>query len=94
MAFSFGNPEFGDSIRGVLAKVFGISRHADCILMVAWAEGDPSVSSYEEKLETFSLRTTKELVLLHPEDTELPKNTSKWLEGKQSIKKFILSVEK
>jgi len=60
-------------------------RHADCILMVAWAEGDPSVSSYEEKLETFSLRTTKELVLLHPEDTELPKNTSKWLEGRSWI---------
>ena len=60
-------------------------RHADCILMVAWAEGDPGVSSYEEKLETFSLRTTKELVLLHPEDTDQPRNTNKWLEGKAFI---------
>ena len=53
--------------------------------MVAWAEGDPGVSSYEEKLETFSLRTTKELVLLHPEDTDQPRNTNKWLEGNALI---------
>jgi hypothetical protein len=40
---------------------------------------------YEEKLESFSLRTTKELVLLHREDTELPSGTSKWLEGSRFL---------
>jgi hypothetical protein len=28
-----------------------------------------------------SLRTTKELVLMHREDTDLPRGTSKWLQG-------------
>jgi len=60
-------------------------RHADCILILAWAHADYKVSSFEEKLETVSLRTTKQLVLLHSEDTELPKNTSKWLEGRSWI---------
>lgn len=60
-------------------------RHADCILMFAWADQSPTVSGFEEKLETVSLRTTKELVLLHREDTELPRGTSKWLEGRSWI---------
>jgi len=60
-------------------------RHADCILILAWADADSAVSSFEEKLETVSLRTTKELVLLHSEDTHIPRNTSKWLEGRSWV---------
>ena len=34
-------------------------RHADCILILARADKPPNVTSFEEKMETMSLRTTK-----------------------------------
>lgn len=60
-------------------------RHADCILLLARADQSPAISQFEEKLETMSLRTTKELVLLHTEETLLPKGTAKWLENRSWI---------
>ena len=55
-------------------------RHADCVLVFASAAAGPTVSSLEEKLETASLRVTKELVLCHPETTRIPVGTRHWLE--------------
>ena len=43
------------------------------------------MSAFEEKLETLSLRVTKELVLVHPASTENPVNTRKWLEPRSWI---------
>jgi len=60
-------------------------RHADCVLVFASAEESPAVSAFEEKLETLSLRVTKELVLVHPTSTENPVNTRKWLEPRSWI---------
>lgn len=60
-------------------------RHADVVLVFADAEQSPTVSSFEEKLETLSLRVTKELVLCHTEDTEIPTGTAKWLENRPWI---------
>ena len=31
-------------------------RHADCVLIVAWANENPAITAFEEKLETVSLR--------------------------------------
>ena len=44
-------------------------RHADVILVFADARENHSVSGFEEKVETSSLRVTKELVLCHTENT-------------------------
>jgi len=60
-------------------------RHADVVLVFADALQSPTVSSFEEKLETLSLRVTKELVLCHTEDTEIPTGTAKWLENRPWI---------
>merc|ERR1719322_376200 len=55
-------------------------RHADVILVFADARENYSVSGFEEKVETSSLRVTKELVLCHTENTRIPTKTAKWLE--------------
>ena len=55
-------------------------RHADVLLVFADAKQSSSVSAFEEKIETSSLRVTKELVLCHSEDTIIPTHTAKWLE--------------
>jgi len=60
-------------------------RHADCILIFANADQSPAVSNFEEKLETVSLRVTKELVLIHPQTTEIPRGTRRWLENRSWI---------
>jgi len=60
-------------------------RHADVVLVFADAEESPQVSPFEEKLETLSLRVTKELVLCHTENTEIPSGTAKWLENRPWI---------
>lgn len=54
-------------------------RQADCILIVALADQEPSVGQVEKQLERLSIRTQKELILLHKDSTEKPKNTVKWL---------------
>lgn len=54
-------------------------RQADCVLIVGLAENEPSVSYVEKQLEHLSIRTQKELVLLHHIDGPRPKNTVDWL---------------
>ena len=54
-------------------------RQADCILIVGLAEQEPSVGYVEKQLEHLSIRTQKELVLLHRIDGPRPKNTVHWL---------------
>ena len=54
-------------------------RQADCILIVALADQEPVVGKIEKQLEHISVRTQKELVLLHKQDADKPKNTVKWL---------------
>lgn len=55
-------------------------RHADVLLVFADARQSSAVSAFEEKIETSSLRVTKELVLCHAENTKIPTNTARWLE--------------
>ncbi|CAG2107703.1 unnamed protein product, partial [Medioppia subpectinata] len=54
-------------------------RQADCILMIALADQEPSVGDVEKQLEHLAVRTQKELVLLHKPDSLKPKNTVLWL---------------
>ena len=54
-------------------------RQADCILIVACADQRPTVGNVEKQLENLTVRTQKELILLHRESDEKPKNTVEWL---------------
>ncbi|XP_035824813.1 patatin-like phospholipase domain-containing protein 7 [Aplysia californica] len=54
-------------------------RQADCILIVALGDKDPKVGPIEQELENFAVRAQKELILLHKEDAETPRNTADWL---------------
>lgn len=54
-------------------------RQADCILFIGLADQEPSVGRLEKDLEHLTIRTQKELVLLHREDAERPHDTVKWL---------------
>ena len=60
-------------------------RHADVLLVFADATQSHVVSAFEEKIETSSLRVTKELVLCHAENTRIPTNTARWLEQRPWI---------
>lgn len=54
-------------------------RQADCILIVAMADLEPTVGAVEQQLEHLSVRTQKELILLHRDTTDKPKDTTRWL---------------
>lgn len=54
-------------------------RQADCILIVGMGEQEPTVGEVEKQLQYLSIRTQKELVLLHRLDGPRPKNTVEWL---------------
>lgn len=57
-------------------------RQADCILIVALATMGPTVGAIEKKLETIAVRTQKELILLHKQGGDKPKNTVDWLNAR------------
>lgn len=55
-------------------------RQADCILIVGLGERTPSLGRIEREVERLAMRTQKELVLLHREQSGLrPSNTVQWL---------------
>ncbi|RWR98949.1 Protein Swiss cheese-like protein, partial [Dinothrombium tinctorium] len=54
-------------------------RQADCILIIACADQEPTVGKLEKQLDTFAVRTQKEFVFLHKEDGDKPRDTVKWL---------------
>ncbi|XP_048505675.1 neuropathy target esterase sws isoform X8 [Athalia rosae] len=55
-------------------------RQADCILIVGLGEKTPSLGRMEREVERLAMRTQKELVLLHREQSGLrPSNTVEWL---------------
>ncbi|GIX78191.1 neuropathy target esterase sws [Caerostris extrusa] len=54
-------------------------RQADCIIIVALADSEPTVGETEKELEHFAVRTQKELVLLHRDDRIKPRKTVEWL---------------
>lgn len=54
-------------------------RQADCILIVAMADLEPTVGAVEQQLEHLSVRTQKELILLHKDTTDKPKDSARWL---------------
>ncbi|XP_025195604.1 neuropathy target esterase sws isoform X2 [Melanaphis sacchari] len=54
-------------------------RQADCILLVALGNKQPTLGKYEKDIERLALRTHKELILIHREDSDLPSNTVEWL---------------
>ncbi|XP_055938535.1 neuropathy target esterase sws-like isoform X2 [Argiope bruennichi] len=54
-------------------------RQADCIIIVALADAEPTVGEMEKELEHFAVRTQKELVLLHRDDRIKPRKTVEWL---------------
>ncbi|KAH9507574.1 Patatin-like phospholipase domain-containing protein 7 [Bulinus truncatus] len=57
-------------------------KQADCILFVGLAHKDPTIGPIEKELESIAVRAQKELILLHKEDTETPKNTAEWLNAR------------
>ncbi|ELU16432.1 hypothetical protein CAPTEDRAFT_138805 [Capitella teleta] len=52
---------------------------ADCILIVAMGDQEPTVGKIEKQMENLAVRAQKELILLHREDTRKPKRTVEWL---------------
>ncbi|XP_015605811.1 neuropathy target esterase sws isoform X1 [Cephus cinctus] len=55
-------------------------RQADCILIVGLGECPPSLGRIEREVERLAMRTQKELVLLHREQSgQRPSNTVQWL---------------
>ena len=55
---------------------------ADCILLVALAEGSPTIGEYERFLLGMTTTARKELVLLHVERYSPPGLTRKWLRNR------------
>ncbi|XP_034841249.1 neuropathy target esterase sws isoform X10 [Maniola hyperantus] len=54
-------------------------RQADCILIVALGDKQPSIGKIEKEIERLAIRTQKELVLLHREGGPNPSGTVHWL---------------
>uniref|UniRef100_A0A2A4JLR8 lysophospholipase n=1 Tax=Heliothis virescens TaxID=7102 RepID=A0A2A4JLR8_HELVI len=54
-------------------------RQADCILIVALGDKQPSIGKIEKEIERLAIRTQKELVLLHREGGVNPSGTVHWL---------------
>lgn len=55
-------------------------RQADCILIVGLGDKPPSIGRTEREVERLVMRTQKELVLLHKEQSgQRPTNTVQWL---------------
>ncbi|XP_076232249.1 patatin like phospholipase domain containing sws isoform X2 [Calliopsis andreniformis] len=55
-------------------------RQADCILIVGLGDRPPSIGRTEREIERLVMRTQKELVLLHKEQSgQRPTNTVQWL---------------
>ncbi|KAH9638381.1 hypothetical protein HF086_004183 [Spodoptera exigua] len=54
-------------------------RQADCILIVALGDKQPSIGKIEKEIERLAIRTQKELVLLHREGGPQPGGTVHWL---------------
>ncbi|XP_055349983.1 patatin-like phospholipase domain-containing protein 7 isoform X2 [Paramacrobiotus metropolitanus] len=54
-------------------------RQADCILIVANGDKQPTIGNLEKQLDVMDLRAEKRLVLLHRPDAVIPKNTADWL---------------
>ncbi|XP_075989000.1 patatin like phospholipase domain containing sws isoform X7 [Anticarsia gemmatalis] len=54
-------------------------RQADCILIVALGDKQPSIGKIEKEIERLAIRTQKELVLLHREGGANPAGTVHWL---------------
>lgn len=53
--------------------------HAECVLIVAMAETEPTVGSLALQSEQLATGTQKELILLHRQESKKPENTTKWL---------------
>ncbi|XP_024215702.1 neuropathy target esterase sws isoform X3 [Halyomorpha halys] len=60
-------------------------RQADCVLIVVLGFKEPTIGKIELEIERLSIRTQKELVLLHKEGVERPNNTIEWLNMRQWI---------
>ncbi|KAI2413205.1 phosphatidylcholine and lysophosphatidylcholine phospholipase [Ophidiomyces ophidiicola] len=58
---------------------------ADCILLVALAEGSPTIGEYERFLLGMKTTARKELVLLHVEQYSPPGLTRQWLQNRMWI---------
>ncbi|XP_058809810.1 neuropathy target esterase sws isoform X2 [Phymastichus coffea] len=55
-------------------------RQADCILIIGLGDRPPSIGRTEREVERLAMRTQKELVLLHKEQSgQRPTNTVQWL---------------
>ncbi|KAG7303886.1 hypothetical protein JYU34_010791 [Plutella xylostella] len=54
-------------------------RQADCILLVALGDKQPSIGKIEKEIERLAIRTQKELVLLHRANGPAPSGTVHWL---------------
>lgn len=52
---------------------------ADCVLLVAFAGGDTSISEHERALLGMKSTARRELILLHPEKFVVPGSTRLWL---------------
>lgn len=62
-------------------------RQADVIILVGLGDRTPTVGKFEKEIDKWAPRTQKELVLLHRETIQRPKNTLQWLNARPWVTK-------
>lgn len=63
-------------------------RHADHVLLVADADGEATITPAERHLlaaDAMDAAPAPSLVLLHPDDRRIPRDTRRWLEGRAHV---------
>jgi NTE family protein len=63
-------------------------RHADHVLLVADADGEVAITPAERHLlaaDAMDAAPAPSLVLLHPDDRRIPRDTRRWLEGRAHV---------
>ena len=64
-------------------------RHADVIFILTDPKDNSNVKTIEKELESLSMRTRKEMIFLHSEDSKYPEGTGEWLKKRNWINDHV-----
>ena len=64
-------------------------RHADVIFILTDPKDNSNVKTIEKELESLSMRTRKEMIFLHSEDSKYPEGTGEWLKKRNWINEHV-----
>lgn len=67
-------------------------RHADKVLLVGYFNASPKITEVERIVEKHAINAPRELVLLHRPETLKPKDTDRWLAGRNIIRHHHLRI--